>query len=86
MLELAKARGIPTILITRFPKSPAAQLADVVLRCGSNETPFQFGSVPAKVAQLVLQDMLFQEYFRRNQKECEDNLEKIGIALTGKHL
>jgi hypothetical protein len=42
--------------------------------------------VPAKVAQLVLQDMLFQEYFRRNQEECEDNLEKIGIALTGKHL
>lgn len=86
VLELAKARGISTILITRFPKSPAAQLADVVLRCGSNETPFQFGSVPAKVAQLVLQDMLFQEYFRRNQAECEENLQRIGTALTGKHL
>ena len=86
VLELARERGSATVLITRYPKSPAAKLADVVLRCGSNETPFQFGSVPAKVAQLVLQDMLFQEYFRRNQKECEDNLEKIGIALTGKHL
>ena len=86
VLELAKARGIPTILVTRFPKSPAAQLADVVLRCGSTESPFQFGSVPAKVAQLVLQDILFQEYFRRNQQECEENLQRIGIALTGKHL
>ena len=86
VLELAKARGIPTILVTRFPKSPAAQLADVVLRCGSTESPFQFGSIPARVAQLVLMDMLFQEYFRRNQQSCEDNLQKIGNALTGKHL
>ena len=85
-LELAKARGIPTILVTRFPKSPAAQLADVVLRCGSTESPFQFGSIPARVAQLVLMDMLFQEYYRRNQQSCEDNLQKIGTALTGKHL
>ncbi len=86
VLELAKARGISTILVTRFPKSPAAQLADVVLRCGSTESPFQFGSVPAKVAQLVLMDMLFQEYNRRNQEECEENRQKIGNALAGKHL
>ena len=86
VLELAKARGIPTILVTRFPKSPAAQLADVVLRCGSTESPFQFGSIPARVAQLVLMDMLYQEYFRRNQKNCEENLQRIATALTGKHL
>ena len=86
VLELAKARGIPTILVTRFPKSPAAQLADVVLRCGSMESPFQFGSVPARVAQLVLMDMLFQDYFRRNQRSCEENLQRIGNALTEKHL
>lgn len=86
VLELAKARGISTILVTRFPKSPAAQLADVVLLCGSTESPFQFGSVPAKVAQLVLMDMLFQEYFRRNQALCEENRQNIGTALAGKHL
>ncbi len=86
VLELAKARGISTILVTRFPKSPAAQLADVVLRCGSTESPFQFGSVPAKVAQLVLMDMLFQEYTRRNPEICEENRQSIGNALAGKHL
>ena len=32
VLELAKSRGIATVLITRYPKSPAAKLADVVLR------------------------------------------------------
>ena len=67
VLELAKSRGIATVLVTRYPKSPAAKLADVVLRCGSNEGPFQFGSVPAKIAQLVVMDVLFQEYCHRNR-------------------
>jgi DNA-binding MurR/RpiR family transcriptional regulator len=86
VLELAKVRGIPTILVTRFPKSPAAKLATVVLRCGSNEGPFQFGSVPAKVAQLVVMDVLFQEYCHRNPESCEENIQRIAAALSGKHL
>lgn len=86
VLELAKVRGIPSVLVTRFPKSPAAQLADVVLHCGSNETPFQFGSVPAKVAQLVLQDILYQEYMHRNREACDENLQRIAAALSEKHV
>lgn len=86
VLELAKARGIPTILVTRFHKSPAANLADVVLRCGSNEGPFQFGSVPAKVAQLTVIDVLFQEFCYRNQATCEENIRHIASALAGKHV
>ena len=86
VLELAKARNIRTVLITRYPKSPAATLADVVLCCGSSESPFQFGSVPAKVAQLVLLDVLFQEYFHRNQKNCEESLQRIAAALSEKHI
>jgi len=86
VLELAKVRQIPTVLVTRFPKSPAAQLADVVLHCGSNETPFQSGSVPAKVAQLILQDILFQEYMYRNRESCEECLQRIAAALSEKHV
>ena len=86
ILELAKQRNIGTILVTRFPKSPAAKLADVVLRCGSNEGPFQFGSVPAKVAQLVLIDAVFQEYCLRNRDQCEENIEAIASALSGMHV
>ena len=86
VLELAKQRGIRTILITRYPKSPAASLATVVLCCGSSESPFQFGSVPAKVAQLVLLDVLFQEYFHRNREKCEDSLQQIAAALSEKHI
>ena len=86
VLELAKRRGLRTILITRYPKSPLAAAADVVLCCGSSESPFQFGSVPAKVAQLVLLDVLFQEYFHRNRAKCEENLQRIASALSEKHV
>ena len=86
VLEVAKMRGIKTILITRFPKSPAANLADVVLRCGSNEGPFQFGSVAAKIAQLVVVDVLFQEYYSRNQEICEENIQSIASALSDMHI
>ena len=86
ILELAKVLHVPTVLVTRFPKSPAAQLADIVLYCGSNETPFQFGSIPAKIAQLVLMDILFQEYLHRNRAISEENLQRIGAALSEKHL
>ena len=86
VLELAKRRGLRTILITRYPKSPLAAVADVVLCCGSSESPFQFGSVPAKVAQLVLLDVLFQEYFHRNRAKCEENLQRIASALSEKHV
>ena len=86
VLELAKRRGIQTVLITRYPKSPAARLADIVLCCGSSESPFQFGSVPAKVAQLVLLDVLFQEYLHRNRESSEENLQRIAAALSEKHI
>jgi len=86
VLELAKQRGVRTVLVTRFSKSPAATLADVVLRCGSNEGPFQFGSVPAKVAQLIVMDALFQEYCNRNRSSCDRNIEDIAAAISGMHV
>ncbi len=86
VLELARSRGIPTVLVTRFPKSPAARLATAVLRCGSNEGPFQFGSVPARIAQLTVLDVVFREYCRRNQNQCEENVRRIASALAGKHV
>lgn len=86
MLELAKSRGISTILVTRYNKSPAAKLADVVLRCGSNESPFQFGSTPAKIAQLVVTDVVFQEYCQRNREQCEENIQQVASALSVMHV
>ena len=86
VLEMAKSRGIPTVLVTRFNKSPAAKLADIVLCCGSNEGPFQFGSVPARIAQLIVIDILFQEYYQRNRERCDETIQSIASALSNMHV
>lgn len=86
VLELAKSRGVRTVLVTRYVKSPAASLADVVLCCGSNETPYQSGSVPAKIAQLVVMDVLYREYCFRNREACDRQIENLAAALSCTHL
>ena len=54
------------ILVTRFPNSPGAQYADLLLLCGANEAPEQQGSIAAKIGQLFIVDVLFHEYCARN--------------------
>ena len=58
----------------------------MVLLCGSNENPVQQGSVRAKVAQLVVMDVLFQEYRHRNQESCEAHVQSIASALSDMHI
>lgn len=85
-LSLARERGAKSILITRFPRSPGAALSDVVLQCGANESPLQLGSVPARIAQIYLMDVLFSELCRRNLDECRQSRSRIADALADKHL
>lgn len=86
VLQLARERRVRTVLVTRFHKSPAAKLATVTLRCGSNEGPFQAGSIPAKVAQLLVMDLLYQEYCHRNREAVEENIRRVASALAGQHV
>ena len=85
-LSVARERGVKIILVTRFARSPGAELADIVLCCGSNESPLQLSSVPAKLAQIFLMDVLFTEFCRRNLKSCEEARERVASALAEKHL
>lgn len=86
IMGLARNCGARVILITRFSKSPGAALADVVLQCGSNEGPLQLGSMPAKMAQLFLVDVLFCEFARRDPESAQRSRERIAEALTERHL
>lgn len=86
IMALARERGAKSILITRFAKSPGAACADVVLQCGSNEGPLQLGTVAARVAQLFLVDILYQEMCLRNPEEARINREWIAGALADKHI
>lgn len=64
---ILKKRGAKLILVTRFPNSPGAALADLVLICGANESPSQQCSIAAKISQLFVVDVLFHEYCAQNR-------------------
>lgn len=86
ILEVAKARDVRVILISRFPKSPGGQKADVVLQCGANEGPLQIGSATARIAQLFVLEVLFQELYQRTPQSADHCREQIAEAVSKKHL
>ena len=83
-VEVIRNRGAKLILVTRYPNSPASAYADVVLLCGPNEQPFQFGSTSALIAQLYVVEVLLSEFVRRCPEEAERNRQSVGKALTQK--
>lgn len=85
-LGVAREQGAKIILITRFPRSPGAALADIVLQCGTNENPLQHGSVPARIAQLFLLDILYTRLCLDDPDTCQANRQRIAAALADKHL
>ena len=85
-LSLAKKNKVKIILITRFPKSPGAGLADVILQCGSSESPLQLGSVQARISQLFMLDVLFSEFCRRDYAAAKSSKERIASAISEKHI
>ena len=85
-LSVVRDQGAKVILITRIPRSPGAKLADVVLQCGSNENPLQHGSIPARIAQLFLLDILFTRLCLDDPETYQENRQRIAAALADKHL
>lgn len=86
LMQVVRERQCKIILITRFPKSPGAALADVVLQCGSDEGPLQMGTIPARISQLFLVDLVFNEVCRRNLSAAMANRERTASALAAKHI
>ena len=85
-MKIASQSRMRIILVTRFLNSPGADYADVVLQCGSNQNPLQSGSVPARIAQLYLLDVLFSELTRRDMAHCRAFRTRIADALAEEHL
>ena len=86
LMNLARDRKCRLVLVTHYPKTPGAALADVVIQCGASEGPLQLGSVPARMAQLYLIDVLFHEYCRRDMAATERNRAQVAQALARKHI
>lgn len=86
VLRVARRRGARVILLTRYPNSPGAGEADIVLRCGTTESPLQMGSVPARIAQIYVLDVLFTEVCRRDMEDFRQRRARVADALAEKHV
>lgn len=84
--KAAKERGARVISLTRFIKSPLTQYSDLTLLCGATEGPFQGGSLSAKLSQLFLLDIIYQEYFRRTYDLSMKNKSLTSEAVAEKQL
>lgn len=86
LLGMARERGVGIVLATRFPRSPGAALADIVLECGAKEGPLQMGSVAVRMGQFFLIDVLFNEMCRRDMEKYRERRKQVADALADKHL
>ncbi len=86
VLEVARQQKAKVILVTRFPRSPGGQMADVVLQCGANESPLQTGSAMARISQMFILDVLYRQVTERSPGQYEKSRERIAEAVARKHL
>ncbi|MCM1233627.1 MAG: MurR/RpiR family transcriptional regulator [Ruminococcus flavefaciens] len=82
--KILREVGAKVVAITHFLKSPLMGYVDGALLCGSNENPFQGGSLAGKLGQLYLIDILYQEYCRRNLGVSTENNQKTTKAVVEK--
>lgn len=85
VIKPTRKTGAKIILVTHFPKSPASSFADVILLCGSNESPLQSGSVAAKIGQMFIIDYLFCA-FCQSCPDIAGHLETTAQAISSKLL
>ncbi len=85
-LRTAKAAGAKIILLTHYEDSPGASLADVVLRCGAQESPLDSGSIPIKVAVLYVGEVLVLRYILDSPEQANTAQEITSEVLTLKML
>lgn len=69
--KVAKEAGARCICISRFARSPLAELCDLTYLCGGNDGPLQSGSLSVKTSQLLLMEVLYIAYCQANPDSCE---------------
>lgn len=71
-----RAKTSETTVIRFFPKSPLAEMADLVLTTtAAGETTFRSGAMSSRLAQLIVVDCLFVAVAQRSYAETGAALE-----------
>ncbi|QQE78416.1 MurR/RpiR family transcriptional regulator [Alicyclobacillus sp. SO9] len=84
VLELAKENGAKTIVVTQFAKSPITRTGDIILLTAGREAPLEGGSLAAKIAQLVVVDLLCTGVTLRRKDESLHYQRKTAESVVDK--
>ena len=80
-----KSIGATIISITRFGRSPVADLADIHLYTASTETLLRSGAMSSRLAQMFVVDILYASVCSRIFDEVKPHLEKTRQATLKFH-
>jgi DNA-binding MurR/RpiR family transcriptional regulator len=83
ILTVARGRGATTVALTNFPRSPVAEVADLVLTTAARETTYRSGAMASRLAQLTVVDCVFVGVAARNRTRTRRALEVTAEAVQG---
>ncbi|MFF3869867.1 MurR/RpiR family transcriptional regulator [Micromonospora sp. NPDC001898] len=83
MLAEADSRGTTTVALTGFPRSPLAELADIVLLTASQATTFRPDALSARHPQLVVLDLLYIAVAQRTHARAHAAFRRTAQAVDG---
>lgn len=85
-LEIARHRGVTTILLTGFPHSPAAKAAEITLVAVSRETEYQTDSMTSRIVQLAVVDTLYVAMIFAQKETALTTIRETSVAAAKKKL
>lgn len=83
LLAEASSRGATTIALTSFPRSPLAELADIVLLTATQATTFRPDALSARHPQLVVLDLLYVAVAQRTHERSHAAFQRTAQAVHG---
>jgi DNA-binding MurR/RpiR family transcriptional regulator len=82
MMTVAKEHEALTVALTNFPRSPVANVADLVLTTAARETTYRSGATASRLAQLTVIDCLFVGVAARGRSRTKRALEITAAAVA----
>ncbi|GIH08741.1 RpiR family transcriptional regulator [Rhizocola hellebori] len=86
MIAEAGSRGAVTVALTSFPRSPLADVADIVLLTATQATTFRPDALSARHPQLVLLDLLYIAVAQRTHDRSHAAFQRTAQAVAGHRL
>jgi DNA-binding MurR/RpiR family transcriptional regulator len=82
LLAEAAGHGALTVAVTSFPRSPLADIADVVLTTAVRETTFRAGTLASRHSQLLVLDLIYIGVAQRTHERSVPAFEVTARAVA----